>query len=168
MRLEALRVELLGDAAEALAQAEELGGERRDLLLRIGEPLGQKLGRPPRRLLGALAHGVGDAGDALLGVPERAGKERGEAAEARLHGFRLLRKPCGDRLQRFTPIRKPALHQLVRVHQAGIRPGECFRLLAELRSHRRDVAQCVGRDLTQRVDLLGKLPLRLAGLVGRD
>ena len=48
------------------------------------EPLGQKLGRALRRLLGALAHGVGDAGDALLGRAERVGKERRQPVQAAL------------------------------------------------------------------------------------
>ncbi len=155
------------DAPEALAQAEEIGGKRRDLLLRLGKPLGQKLGGALRRLLRALAHGIGDAGDALLGRAERVGEERGEAVQARFHRFRLLRKPGGDRLQRLAPLPKPGLHQLVRRRKLRVDPGERFRLFAELRRHRGDVAQHVGRDFAQRLYLIGKQLVRLAGIGGR-
>ena len=81
-----------------------------------------------RRLLGALAHGVGDAGDALLGGAERLREERGEPVQAALDRLGLLRQAGGDRLQRFAPLRQAGLHQLVRLGELRVDVATAIRV----------------------------------------
>ena len=123
MRPEALASMSSVTRREALAEPEEVGGERRDLLLRRGES--RSLHHRRRRFVVSSVRSRttrGDVGDPRFGGAERLREQGRQAVQPTLDRFGLLRQACGNRLERFAPFcRDPPASALVRLRELRVR-----------------------------------------------
>ena len=147
---------LLGDAGQALAQPEQLGGKRGDL---APAPLASRLRSacsPAWPVVSSVrsTDRVATLVMRCLGGAERLRQAASSAGSAALDRLGLLRKACAIASSASRRSTSPAciISLVSESREADVR--ERLRLRAELRRHRRDVAQHVGRDVAQRLHLV--------------